>query len=620
MSGEINAEMLAARAREIGMTLKNAGADASTPITMTDEKTGAIFTYKLDDNGKPVCTYKYTNQNPKDIILFKRNTVPTSSAGLGYVTDEQLEEFTENHPNHMYATKYAADDEAIARKENLEEDLNSYDKKTRKEARKEYRAEIRQELINSGSFDKKSAKKMAKYATQDAIAGQRADSTYAYNNKAEYKTAKKELKTEQKAAKERIKTAQKAGQTPNEKDMLLMETEVKYIRDKDVRKYTETHKDRFYDEKGNFDSDKYRDWAYSHNQGDNTMTVDERKEASLVTGLSKGDMKRAEKYAGYDVQKDPTIAINLAKTAVGVLAGPLVAYCTNHNIHSVTELQDRLDIVADESNNTIKVLIDGVSIAEAKNEVRANFRNVAVRNAAIGSLLGTAAAMWINPEKTVHKLGNARTAATIATQNIYRGKENQNVEGAVEIAPKQEVVVNPNNDCDPDDDTCKAKIDTEPGKGKEAVTINTGFYIKNGKRYARRMHQFSSCWTDENGKPLTSKEAIAFRNKFRKERLGGRVDFNTKDQKLIPEFTFGNRTWKFDAVKYMSLPPLALDVPKGKGKGRVTAGQIREVGTGNAKVYKVYNCEGQYVGSYLDPASAKTEYKRQTGNDYQGKL
>lgn len=465
---------LKARALEIQKFYSESG--MTLPESFSDKKTGAIFTYKKGTDGKLTCTYDYHNEKTKDLIFFERKTVPSSRAGLGYLTDEQFEEFKDNHPAHFYTSEYAAGTDSIRKKEHAENYLNSYDKSTRKQAEKDYQEIVKNELLASGSFDKKAAKKMSKYAKQDAKAGERSELREVYVDKNAFKAAEKQLKAEQKAAKERIKRYQNYAKSNAltaqdeiqfELDMMTMERSVKYIKDKDVRNYVTNpaNRDRFYIKDANgayvFSSEKYKEWAKSHTQGDNTLTTSERGNASMATGLSKGDVKKAVEYAGLDAQKDHTLKIQLAKTLVGVIAGPIISYMTNSNIHDIKVLKDKIEIVADSADpSKYTVFVDGVSIAEARSEVIANFRDVAVRNAVLASALATVLNNpWMDPTGARDRKAEGITAATISTQNIFRGKDEVNINGQV-------VIDDGGHEIPHDDDACYEidGVDGTPGQ------------------------------------------------------------------------------------------------------------------------------------------------------------
>lgn len=469
---------LRARAKEIQQQMSEVGVDLTTnPIT--DKKTGAIFTYKKDANGKLTCSYQYHNEKQNDVILFKRTTVPTSGASLGYLNDKQFEEFKENHPGHFYTTEYAAGDKSIERKEFAESNLNHYDKGTRKAAEKVYKQTVANEFMASGTYDKRAANKLAKYAMNDAKAGLRAENREVYMDKAEYENAKKMLKYEQDAAKNRIKLYEKAGKPVPAEDEEILKKSVEYIKDKDVRKYVEAHKDRFY-ENGKFSNEKYHAWAEAHLQGDNTLTTSERKPASIATGLSKGDMTKAVKYAGYDAQKDHVLAINLAKTLVGIISGPLIAYMANHNIHDIKELKDVITVTADSADpSKYTVFVDGVSIAEARSEVIANFRDVAVRNAILGSALATIFNNGlVDPAGARDRKAEGITAATISEQNIFRGKEVTDING--------KVVIGDDGDDDTSDEVegrgCFNFDGTPAVEGKEATPDEDVFNLRMNQK------------------------------------------------------------------------------------------------------------------------------------------
>lgn len=469
---KIDDALLRARAAEIRAAKESLGEDYTTnPIT--DAKTGAIFTYKRDENGQLTCSYKYHNEKRSDIILFKRTTVPTSKGSLGYLNDAQFEEFKENNPYHFYTTEYTASDESREVKEFAEQNLIHYDKKTRKAAENVYKDTVTNEFIASGTYDEKSAKKLAKYAMNDAKAGLRAEYREVYMDKDAFKAAKKELEREQKAAKRRIDLYKKAGREVPPEDEEILKHSVEYIKDKDIRRYVESHPDRFYKD-GKFSSEMYHEWAETQLQGDNTLTTSERKPASVATTLSEKDTAKAVKYAGFDAQKDHVLAINTAKAIAGVLAGPIIAYCTNNNIHVVQELSQRLEVVADANDpTTYKILLDGVLIQEQKQEVLARFRDVAVRNAILSSALATVLNNpWVDPAGARDRKAEGITAATISEQNIFRGNEVTDIEGQITI----------DGEDDSNDDAC-FEIDGTPGvEAQEATADEDVFNLRMNQK------------------------------------------------------------------------------------------------------------------------------------------
>lgn len=598
---------LKARALEIQKFYSEAG--MTLPENFTDKKTGAIFTYKKDANGKLVCTYDYHNEKTKDLIYFERKTVPNSRAGLGYLTDEQFEEFKDNNPAHFYTSEYAAGEDSLRYKEHAESYLNSYDKDTRKQARKDYQNVVNNELLASGSFDKKAAKKMSKYAEKDARAGEKSELREVYIDKDEFKAAEKRLKAEQKAAKERIKRFQNYAKsnalTEQDKiqfeiDMMTMETSVEYVKDKDVRNYINNpqNRERFFDENGKFSSEKYKEWAKSHTQGDNTLTTTERGNAAMATGLSKGDMKKAVEYAGLDTQKDHTLTINLAKTLVGVLAGPLLAYMTNANIHDIKELKDKIEIIADSADpGKYTVFVDGVSIAEARSEVIANFRDVATRNAILASALATLLNNpWVDPAGARDRKAEGITAATISTQNIFRGKEVTDINGQVEIDDG-------GHEVPPVDDACYEIDGVDGTEGQEGTPDENVFNLRmNDKCNVIFWYQTADAYDIPQG---MKKQAVynAVRdvngdpehNKYAPDVVGLPEYLEVKDKN-------GNiikvkRKENFEIKGICYTPPKNAKKLGGKGKtyqGRKGTAAIQ----GTPGNYKVYDCKTGHV--YVD--------------------
>lgn len=522
---------LQARAREIQKQMSDLGVDyTSNPIT--DKTTGAIFTYTKTAEGKITCSYKYHDEKVKPVLLFERATVATSNARLATLTPEQLEEYKENHPNSYLTTEYTAAEAAIKQKEQLEANLNSYDKETRKNAEKGYKELVEREIFISGTADEKAARRMAKYAMKDARAGERAELTTTFYDKEAYEYAKARLKVEQNAAKRRIERAKKYGYAPNPADLEIMERRVEYIKDKDVRRYVAGKPQRF-KVNGEFSSGMYKDWARTHLQGDNTLTTGERNAASSATGLSGGDMKKAVRYAGFDAQNDPTLIINMAKSAVGIIAPLVVAALANKNIHDFSKLSDRIELKADPVDpGKILIFVDGKSVAESTSEVVANFKDVAVRNALLGAVSSLLCNYVVNPEAKRDKVSDGITASTITTQNIFRGKEVVDIDGNITIDIPEEVT-----------EEYAAEIIEFLDKQEDCtVTFNieaqaTGRTRKvNGKSLPEfKAHLWEAMYAAYQ---IPQAEQKAFRQAYRAQYLNGAAYYDNKDQTTKCEFEY----------------------------------------------------------------------------------
>lgn len=620
---QMSEAQLKARALEIQKFYSESG--MTLPETFTDKKTGAIFTYKKDADGKLTCSYNYHHEKPKDLIFFDRKTVPTYKAGLGYLTDTQFDEFKDNNPGHFYTTEYSASADSLRQKELAQDYLNSYDKATQKQARKDYQTVVQNELLASGSFDKKAAKKMSKYAKNDAIAGERSFFTQVYLDKNEFKAAEKKLKAEQKIAEKRIKAFEKSGkaydqlstmeQIQLELDMAKMEASVTYIKDKDVRAYINNpqNKERFFTVnpatgRFEFSSELYKQWALSHTQGDNTLTTSERSNAAMATGLSKRDMKRAIGYANLETQKDHTVTIELAKTLVGVLAGPIIAYMTNANIHDVKELKDRIEIIADGTDpDKYTVLIDGVSIVEAKSEVIANFRNVATRNAILSSALATILNNGlIDPKGARDRKADGITAATISTQNIFRGKEVTDIEGEFAI------------ECAENDDDCKARLQKIKTDGKDKPED-----VKYEKSYFKETDELSYWYDFVNAYDFDTKKysvkdiyrAIQRRNGYTNEKPNPPLNV------MLPlELTLPDGTVISTRKENYTIPRHKRPTGKGNGKGNAPGGTPKLFKVDGTNKYRVFDCDGNIVPGDFNEQTARDKYKEITGRDYQGEI
>ncbi len=614
---------LQARALEIQKFYAESG--MTLPESFKDKKTGALFTYKKGEDGKITCTYDYHDEKTKNLIFFERKTVPTSRAGLGYLTDAQFEEFKQNNPHHFYQSQYAAGDSAVFLKNHAQSYINSYDKDTRNQTRDDYQNIVTEELMASGTFDKKSAKKMGKYAKKDAIAEERSAMRTVYIDKTEFEIAETRLKAEQKIAKKRIKAFNDSGRSYEslssqekiqlELDMAKMEESVDYIKNKKVREYINDPKnrERFFvvnPETGRFEfsSDLYKEWAKSHTQGDNTLTTSERENAAVATGLSKKQMKKAVEYAGLDTQKDHTLKIELAKSLVGLISGPLIAYMTNANIHDVKELKDRIEIVADAADpGKYTVFVDGVSIAEARSEVIANFRNVATRNAALSSALALVFNNGlIDPEKARDSKADAITAATISTQNIFRGKEVTDIEGELVI-----------DGCD-DEEGCQAALQKVTSEGEDKPED-----VKYEKSYFKETDELSYWYDFVNAYDFDTKKysikdiyrAIQRRNGYTAEKPNPPLNV------MLPlDLTLADGTKIATRKKEYTIPRHKRSTGKGNGKGNAPGGKPELVQIPGTTEYRVFDCDGRLVPGKFTEQTAREKYKEITGQEYQGEI
>jgi len=555
----INATVLQQKAKDV-YAMYPKGTDFTNPIKYTDEETGAIFTFKKDaESGEVKCTYSYHHEESREIMLFPKNTLALNGARTGSLTPDLTDMFNANNPGNYYASnnQYAAANEAVEERNRLISQLNAYDSKVRDNAREQLRKLDQTEIIRTGYYDARSAKKMAKYDELDARAGNKSSNTTVYIDKDAYKAAKKALKEAKKAAEKRIKAARNNGFLPSEEDLAIMEKEVKYVSDKDVRKYIEAHKEDRVDPvtgrvlhkgfyvNGQFSSERYIEWATTLAQGDHTLTTSERTAASQATGLSGRDCKHAVRDANLRTQRDRTLEIKLLQSAVGLLMGALTPYLMAQNVHSVDELKDKIQLVADAADPCkYTVFIDGQSVATATNELFVNFKDPAALNGLLGALIGElATSAWFDPKGTAK--AEAMTASTIATQNIFRGQYVHEENGEI-VVDEPEVITEEYvaelfqlgevlDDCD------------------KPVTFNI-----NGHKTGRKDGQGHDIWRAHlwdafyAAYDIPENERSAFRKAYRAKYLGGNSNAFYKNGDNTHErcFEFNGRTISFDLDKF----------------------------------------------------------------------
>lgn len=318
----------------------------------------------------------------------------------------------------------------------------------------------------------------------------------------------------------------------------------------------------------------------------------------MATGLSKKEMKKAVEYAGLDTQKDHTVTIEVAKTLAGVLAGPILAYMTNSNIHDIKEMKDRIEVVADATDpDKYVVFVDGVSIAEARSEVIANFRNVATRNAALSSALAILLNNGlVDPEGARDRKADGITAATIATQNVFRGKEVTDIEGQVEIDDGGNEI--------PDESEACYEIDGTPGtEGQEGTADENVFHLRmNDKGNVIFWYQTADAYPIPEGftkrdiyNAVREKNGDPEHKKYPPDVVGLPEFLELKDKN--GNIVRINRKEKFNIKGIDYIPPKGKGNGLGKGKTYVGFKGTPAV-EGRPGNYRVYDCNTGHV--YVD--------------------
>ena len=200
------------------------------------------------------------------------------------------------------------------------------DKKAQKNRQKELQAQYMEEL----NMSKKDAKKAAKSRVADETAQARVENTDVYFNKDEYEKAKGENKKEYDAVYKKYRE----GGTSRRKAKRLAKAEageVEYIKDKKVRSFVNAQEKKFFDEKGQFDQEKYKEGLQEWT-GDYKLDLSESRAAGKQYQVKAKTVRKAARYANFDVQGDKTNAkraLHVAKctgigAAIGAGAGALL--------------------------------------------------------------------------------------------------------------------------------------------------------------------------------------------------------------------------------------------------------------------------------------------------------
>lgn len=210
-----------------------------------------------------------------------------------------------------------------------------------KDAQKARREELIDDYMGLG-LTKKQAKKAAKNQVKNEVTEERVDRTRIYLTKEEYKAHKE--------------ADEAAGYEPE------------YVKNKKVREMIEKHPKKFYetDENGDFyrdikgnkvlSSDKYKLALREFTGMDYKLNLDERKAGAEDLGIKKRHMKKAAKYANFEVERDNTnlyrAGVIVGSTALGALTGGALAGTFKSNVTGVHVNGEKELLGHQESNAT----------------------------------------------------------------------------------------------------------------------------------------------------------------------------------------------------------------------------------------------------------------------------
>ena len=193
----------------------------------------------------------------------------------------------------------------------------------------------------------KEAEKMAKNYVKDKRYEEDSNSTQVFMDKQAYKAAEKARKEQRSKLIEQYRNEGLSRKEAKQKaDAQLPENE--YVRGRKTREYVESHKDLFYDEKGNFSSDKFKqtalNFANTHTeQGEaenHYLSLKERREVAEQENVKASVIKNIAKKSNLGYERDNTnlyrglyvagvtgvgAGIGAALGASGILASNVIA-------------------------------------------------------------------------------------------------------------------------------------------------------------------------------------------------------------------------------------------------------------------------------------------------------
>ena len=187
---------------------------------------------------------------------------------------------------------------------------------------------------NGQKVKEENAEKMAKNYVENERHKEDVQGTQVFMDKKAYKAAEKERKEEYK---DMYNQYREDGYTKKEAKRLANSQlpENEYISGKKTRKFVENNRAYFYDENGNFSSDKFKqkavEYANINTNEDETLnyhlSLKERRSAAQQEGVSSNVIKHMAKKSNLDYEKDNTnlyrgLAIGGA-TAVGAAVGSM---------------------------------------------------------------------------------------------------------------------------------------------------------------------------------------------------------------------------------------------------------------------------------------------------------
>ena len=203
-----------------------------------------------------------------------------------------------------------------------------------KENRKAAVEKVKEAFLKNGTADgrkitdEKEAERMAEAYVKNEANRQKSARTNVYMDKDAYKSAQKEREQQyndlvqkyrdQGLTRFRARKRAKAELDKNE-----------YVKNKQTRAFVENHEEMFYDEDGNFSSDKFKqkavEWANAHTKNDEVenyhLSLKERREAASKEGTTPKVVKNVADKSNIGYEKDLTPLYRTAAVVGGAVGG-----------------------------------------------------------------------------------------------------------------------------------------------------------------------------------------------------------------------------------------------------------------------------------------------------------
>lgn len=307
------------------------------------------------------------------------------------------------------------------KKENFERQFSS--KKDIKNAEKATKERFLDYGVSKGETvedvnTEKQADKLAKNYVENLYNREQVRGTQVFMDKKAYKAAEKARKAQRRTL---IAQYREEGMSRKEAkeaaDSQLVENE--YVRGKKTRAFVESHKDYFYDENGNFSSDKFKAKAVEYANKHTTegevenyhLSLKERREVAAQEGVNASVIKNIAKKSNLDYEKDDTnlyrglyvagmtaagAGIGAALGASGVLASNVVATATSTataTSNATANIYDGAGNIIESATASDTATATDTATAKAKSGVNAG--NGAITGATTGLGLGLATMNFI---------------------------------------------------------------------------------------------------------------------------------------------------------------------------------------------------------------------------------